>query len=98
PLLGPAPAQPPANTAILPLATFAARRAPALPARASATGGCAVPGAQVGIQWQVQAHVAHAALNGSPAKALQQATQLRNRVERALPGQVVFVDNLGDNL
>src|SRR5205085_4226214 len=30
PLLGPAPAQPPANIAILPLATFASRIAPAL--------------------------------------------------------------------
>jgi putative ABC transport system permease protein len=38
------------------------------------------------------------ALHGSPAKALQQATQLRNRVERSLPGRVVFVDNLGDSL
>src|SRR4029077_14300741 len=27
-----------------------------------------------------------------------QATQVRNRVERALPGQVVFVDNLSDSL
>src|SRR5207302_4960780 len=37
-------------------------------------------------------------LRGSPAKALQQATQLRNRVERQLPGKVVFVDNLADSL
>ena len=98
PLTGPAPAQPPANIAILPLATFASRVAPTLPALASAAGSSAVPGAQTGTQWQVQAQVAHAALNGSPAKALQQATQVRNRVERSLPGKVVFVDNLSDSL
>jgi putative ABC transport system permease protein len=98
PLLGPAPAQPPANIAILPLTTFATRVAPALPTLASATGTAAVPGAQTGTQWQVQAQVARSALRGSPAKALQQATQLRNRVERSLPGRIVFVDNLGDSL
>jgi putative ABC transport system permease protein len=98
PLLGPAPAQPPANIAILPLATFVARIAPALPTLASATGTAAVPGAQTGTQWQVQAQVARPALHGGPAKALQQATQLRNRVERTLPGRIVFVDNLGDSL
>jgi putative ABC transport system permease protein len=98
PLLGPAPAQPPANIAILPLATFAARVAPALPTVATASGTAAVPGAQTGTQWQVQAQVARAALHGSPAKALQQATQLRNRVERTLPGKIVFVDNLADSL
>src|SRR5581483_423779 len=71
PLLGPAPAQPPANIAILPLATFAARVAPALPALASVAGTSAVPGAQSGTQWQVQAQLDLAALSGSPAKALQ---------------------------
>src|SRR5205814_2417143 len=58
----------------------------------------AVPGAQTGTQWQVQAQVARSALSGSPAKALQEATQLRNRAERQLPGKVVFVDNLVDSL
>src|SRR5437588_11048902 len=81
PLLGPAPAQPPANIAILPLATFAARVAPALPALAAAAGTSAVPGGQTGTPWQVQAQVAGSALNGSPAKALQQATPLRDRVQ-----------------
>ncbi len=98
PLLGPAPAQPPANIAILPLATFAEKVAPALPSIASAAGTSAVPGSQTGTQWQVQAQVDPAVLTGSPARALQQATQLRNSVERSLPGQVVFVDNLADNL
>jgi putative ABC transport system permease protein len=98
PLLGPAPAQPPANIAILPLATFAARVAPVLPTLAAGSGAAAVPGAQTGTQWQVQAQVASSALHGSPARALQQATQLRNRVERSLPGRIVFVDNLGDSL
>src|SRR5437763_540862 len=55
PLLGPAPAQPPANIAILPLRTFAATVAPALPSISSAAGASAVPGSQTGTQWQVQA-------------------------------------------
>ena len=81
PLAGPAPAQPPANIAILPLATLAAN-------------------APAATQWQVQvqAQVDPAALSGSPAAALTRATQIRNRVERSLPGQVVFVDNLSDSL
>jgi putative ABC transport system permease protein len=98
PLLGPAPAQPPADIAILPLATFARRIAPALPAISSAVGTSAVPGSQAGTQWQVQAQVEPAALTGGPAQALRQAEHLRNRVERSLPGQIVFVDNLADNL
>jgi putative ABC transport system permease protein len=96
PLLGPAPAQPPADIAILPLATFAQRLAPQLPLIASAATG--IPGAQVGTQWQVQAQVDPRALNGSPAHAYNTATQIRNRVERSLPGQVQFVDNLSDTL
>src|SRR5690348_15003605 len=56
PLLGPAPAQPPAEIAIMPLATFASRYAPTLPS-VSAVGASAVPGAQTGVQWQVQAQV-----------------------------------------
>src|SRR5207244_472894 len=51
-----------------------------------------------GTQWQVQSQVDPAALTGSPANALKLATRIRNRVERSLPGQVVFVDNLADNL
>jgi putative ABC transport system permease protein len=98
PLLGPAPAQPPANIAILPVATFARRVAPALPAVTSSFGPSSVPGAQTGTQWQVQAQLEPNAFQGSPAHALAQATQIRNRVERTLPGQVVFVDNLADNL
>src|SRR5207302_10130348 len=39
-----------------------------------------------------------AALTGSPAHALTRATQIRNAVERTLPGQVQFVDNLSDSL
>ena len=46
----------------------------------------------------MQAQVDPGALTGSPAHALQRATQLRNRVERTLPGQIVFVDNLADTL
>jgi putative ABC transport system permease protein len=99
PLAGPAAAQPPANVAILPISTFAHRFAPQLPSiNAASPGSSAVPGAQRGIQWQVQAQVDPQALRGSPASALKQATQIRNRVERSFPGQVQFVDNLGDSL
>jgi putative ABC transport system permease protein len=99
PLAGPAPAQPPADVAILPISTFASRIAPAL--RSLGSGGLgtsAVPGAQRGIQWQVQAQVEPRALSGSPSSALKQATRIRNRVERTFPGRVQFVDNLGDSL
>ncbi len=99
PVLGPAPAQPPANVAIMPLATFAHTIAPALGTIATASpGSSAVPRAQSGIQWQVQAQVDPRALSGSPASALKQAGQIRNSVERSLPGQVQFVDNLADSL
>jgi putative ABC transport system permease protein len=98
PLLGPAAAQPPANVAVLPLATFAQKVAPELGTVTSASGASAVPGSQTGTQWQVHAQVDPAALHGGPSSALAQATQIRNRVERSLPGQVVFVDNLGDTL
>src|SRR5439155_17855778 len=90
PLLGPAPAQPPANIAILPLQTFATRVAPALPSVAA--GATALPGSPSATQWQVQGQVDPAVLSGSPSNALKLATRIRNRVERSLPGQVVFVD------
>src|SRR5205085_9639013 len=38
------------------------------------------------------------ALTGSPGHAMHRADQIRNAVERSLPGQVVFVDNLSDSL
>ncbi len=66
PLLGPAPAQPPADIAILPLATFAQTLAPSLPTVASASAAAAVPGAQRGIQWQVQAQVDPACVEREP--------------------------------
>ena len=97
PLSGPTPAQPPADVAILPIDTFAKRVAPHLPA-VSAAGTSAVPGAQTGIQWQVQAQVDPHALGGSPSAAYKRATQVRNRVERSFPGRIQFVDNLGDSL
>src|SRR5262249_6705881 len=60
PLLGPAPAQPPADVAVLPLATLAAVLAPDL--RAGNTSG--LPGEPRGIQWQVHAQVDPVALHG----------------------------------
>ena len=98
PLQGPAPAQPPANVTIMPLATFARVVAPSLPKGAANPLTSAVPGAQSGVQWQVQAQVSPNALTGTPAHALRRAGQIRNTVERSLPGQVQFVDNLSDSL
>jgi putative ABC transport system permease protein len=96
PLLGPAPAQPPANAAIMPVETFARTIAAQLPTIAS--GAAAVPGAQTGAQWQVQAQIDPRGLGHSPAQALTRAGQIAHRVERSLPGQVVFVDNLSEQL
>ncbi|MBV9335461.1 MAG: hypothetical protein JO243_06155, partial [Solirubrobacterales bacterium] len=99
PLLGPAPAQPPANAAIMPIATLAstlARHEPAIPS--GSVGASAVPGAQTGTQWQVSAQVDPNGLGSTPAQALTRAGAVVHRVEAALPGQVVFVDNLSDQL
>jgi putative ABC transport system permease protein len=99
PLLGPAPAQPPANAAILPVQTFAATLSRQLPALAAgATGAAAVPGAQNGTQWQVQAQVDPGRLGSTPGQAYTRAGQIVHRVERTLPAQVQFVDNLSDQL
>jgi putative ABC transport system permease protein len=99
PQVGPAPAQPPANAAILPLATFARTVAPDLPTLATAAiGSAAVPGAQSGVQWQVQAQVDPAALGHTPGQAYTRSLQTINSVQRSLPGQVQFVDNLSDAL
>ncbi|MGZ4200788.1 MAG: FtsX-like permease family protein [Thermoleophilaceae bacterium] len=99
PLLGPAPAQPPSNVAIMPVDTFAHTLAPALKAISPASpGSSVVPGAQAGTQWQVQAQVDPAVLGGSPSHAFKAAGQTVSRVERSLPGQVQFVDNLADQL
>ncbi len=100
PQLGPAPAQPPANVALLPLETFAAGYARALPAiSAASVGANAQPGAQTGVQWQVQTQLDPGPLSGgSPSAALERATQTRNRIERILPGRVQFVDNLSESL
>src|SRR5207244_856817 len=100
PQLGPAPAQPPANVAIVPLDTFAKRLAPSLRTITPANPGSSVqPGAQDGVQWQVHAQLDPGPLSGaSPGAALKRADRTRNRVERSLPGQVQFVDNLSDSL
>jgi putative ABC transport system permease protein len=100
PQLGPAPAQPPANVAIMPLDTLASTLATRIPTIANASiGASAQPGAQSGVQWQVQTQLDPVALSGgSPSAALERATQTRNRIERTLPGRVQFVDNLSDSL
>ena len=99
PFLGPAPAQPPSNVVVMPLATFERAIAPRLATVAPASAAAAaVPGAQRGVSWQVVAQVDPHALRGSPRHAFDLANRLRNRVERSLPGQVQFVDNLSDQL
>jgi putative ABC transport system permease protein len=99
PQLGPAPAQPPSNAAILPLSTFARTIAPQLPTLApAAIGSSAVPGAQSGTQWEVHAQVQPASLGQTPGQAYTRALQTINAVQRSLPGQVQFVDNLSDSL
>jgi putative ABC transport system permease protein len=100
PQLGPAPAQPPANIAIMPLDTFASTLARGLgTVNAANPGASTQPGAQTGVQWQVQTQLDPVALSGaSPSAALTRATETRNRIERSLPGQVQFVDNLSDSL
>jgi putative ABC transport system permease protein len=100
PAVGPAPAQPPANIAILTTDTLARSYAQGLRTITPASPGSSVqPGAQDGVQWQVQAQLASGPLiTGSPSQALKRADRTRNRVERSLPGQVQFVDNLSDSL
>ncbi|HEV7460124.1 MAG TPA: ABC transporter permease [Solirubrobacteraceae bacterium] len=99
PRAGPAAAQPPADVVVMPIATFAQTLAPSLHAITQANAGSsAVPGAQQGIQWQVQVQVDQGQLGQSPSQALTQAEQLRRRAERSLPGQVQFVDNLAEQL
>jgi putative ABC transport system permease protein len=99
PQLGPAPAQPPANAAIMPLATFASTLARELPVVAPGPlAGPTQPGAQGGVQWQVQAQADPKGLGGSPSQAYTRSLRMVNRIERSLPGQVTFVDNLSDRL
>jgi putative ABC transport system permease protein len=82
PTVGPAPAQPPANIAIMPVATFAR------------TIGARLPS----IQWQVQVQIDRASLTGTPSEALTRAGQIRNSIERSFPGKIQFVDNLSEGL
>jgi putative ABC transport system permease protein len=99
PQLGPAPAQPPANLAVMPVSTFARDLAPSLrPIAPGNLGSSAVPGGLNGVQWQVQAQVEPSTVSGSPGRAIKLADRARNRAQRSLPGQVQFVDNLSDSL
>jgi putative ABC transport system permease protein len=99
PQLGPMPAQPPANIAVMELGTFASEYAPAMRTIAPASvSSSAVPNGQGAVQWQVHAQLQSAVLRGSPSQALTLAERARNRVERSLPGQVRLVDNLHETL
>jgi putative ABC transport system permease protein len=99
PQLGPTPAQPPANVAILPVGAFSRTIGARLPALATANPAAAlVPGALSGVQWQVQAQVDRASLTGTPSQAFKRAGQIRNTLERSYPGRVQFVDNLSEGL
>jgi putative ABC transport system permease protein len=99
PVVGPAPAQPPANIAIMPVATFAAKAGGLLPSLGSAdAGSAAVPGTLSGVQWQLQVQLSRASLGGTPSEAFKRAGQIRNSLERSFPGKVQFVDNLSEGL
>ncbi|HEY0631760.1 MAG TPA: ABC transporter permease [Thermoleophilaceae bacterium] len=100
PSTGPAPAQPPANVAVMEVGTFAKKVAPTLRTITPASvGSSSQPGAQDGVQWQVQAQLDPVPLSSStPSNAFARSTQAKNRLERSLPGQVQFVDNLSDEL
>lgn len=99
PLVGPAPAQPPANIAILPVATFARQVGGVLPSvNPSSPGAAAVPGTVSGVQWQAQAQLDRASLTGTPSEAFKHAGQIRNSIESSLAGKVRFVDNLAEGL
>src|SRR4051812_28947502 len=99
PRLGPAPAQPPAQIATMPLETFGRTYARALRSLTPASlGSSVVPGAQDVVQWQIQAQADPAGLGSSPGQALKRAGEVRNRVERTLTGNVQFVDNLSESL
>jgi putative ABC transport system permease protein len=100
PTTGPAPAQPPANIAVVDVGTFARRLAPTLRTiTPSNVGSSAQPGAQDGVQWQVQTQLDPKPLStGTPSQALRAAGQATKRLERSLPGKVQFVDNLSDAL
>lgn len=95
PLLGPAPSSPPADVAIMPFASFVKHFGSTLGAVApsSASAASVVTGTS-GITYQVQAQVDPKLMTGSPQNALAQETHLRNKIERSLPGQIQFVDNL----
>ena len=99
PLLGPAPASPPADVAIMPFASFVKHFGSTLSvvAPSSASAASAATGTSA-ITYQVQTQVASKILTGSPQHALGQETRLRNKIERSLPGQVQFVDNLEASL
>jgi putative ABC transport system permease protein len=99
PVVGPAPAQPPANIAIMPVETFAATVGGLLPSLGSANAGSAsVPGTLSGVQWQVQVQVDRASLAGTPSEAFKRAGQIRNSLERSFTGKIQFVDNLSEGL
>jgi putative ABC transport system permease protein len=99
PQVGPAPAQPPANVAIVPVATFAHSVGGLLPSLGPASPSAAsVPGTLSGVQWQVQVQLDRGSLGGTPNEAFKRAGQIRNSLERTFPGKVQFVDNLSEGL
>jgi putative ABC transport system permease protein len=99
PQVGPAPAQPPANVAIMPVATFAKAVGGALPSLGAAgPASAAVPGTLSGVQWQLQVQLDRASLSGTPSEAFKRAGQIRNSLERSFPGKIQFVDNLSEGL
>ena len=80
--------------------TFARSYAPALRTITPANVGSNVqPGAQRGCSGRSRRSSIRAPLSGgSPSARLNLANRTRNQVERSLPGQIQFVDNLSDSL
>ena len=99
PQLGPAPAQPPSNAAILPLGTFARTIAPELPTLApAAIGSSAVPGPRAGRSGRCTRRSIPPRSATRPDRPTRARCRRSTRSQRSLPGQVQFVDNLSDAL
>ena len=100
--LGPAPAQPPANIAIMPFGDVRAhaRAGRCRRSRPPARWPTPSPARRTGVQWQVQAQLDPAPLErGQPVRGAHARRRRRATASSArCPGRVQFVDNLSDSL
>lgn len=91
------------DSVVIDYSTFRTSMLPALAAAASASAssasngsGASAPAASVSLEEHLV--VDHSTLAADPATALVRTTALRRTLERAAPGQITAVDNLGDAL